>query len=86
MGKQLYLQSKNIEAYQELGKVIELSLPIQDFWKVETLIKEANFLKASGEPTPEVMDFYRKIFEFCTRFAVYEAERLWLYEQAKEKS
>ena len=84
VGKQLYLQSKNLEAYQDLGRVIELELPIESFWEMDKLIKKANYLKASGESTPEILDFYKKIFKLSSKFALYEKERHWLSERSKD--
>lgn len=77
--KQLYLQSKNIEVYQEVGRVVELLMPIKDFWQLEGLIKDVNYLIAAGEPQAEVVASYRKVLKGSARFAVKEMDRLWLY-------
>ena len=84
VGKQLYLQGKNLESYAELGKVIELEMPIESFWKMEKLINEANYLMSSGESTPEILDFYKKIFKFGSKYAIFEKERSWLNERSKD--
>lgn len=77
--KQLYLQSKNIEAYQEVGRVVELLMPIKDFWQLQDMIKDVNYLIASGEPQTEVVASYKKVLQGSARFAVKEMDRLWLY-------
>ncbi len=77
--KQVYLQSKNVESYQEIGKVIELLLPIDDYWVLESQIKDVNYLIASGEAQTEVTSSYRKVLLTSARFAVKEIDRVWLY-------
>lgn len=77
--KQVYLQSKNVESYQEIGKVIELLMPIQDFWGIEGMVKEVNYLIASGEAQTEVVASYRKVLLKSARYAVKELDRVWLY-------
>ena len=84
VGKQLYLQGKNLESYEELGRVIELEMPIEAYWKMKDLVDEANYLKTSGEPAPEVLEYYKKIFKFSSRYAIFEKERSWLYDKAKD--
>ena len=83
-GKQLYFQSKNVESFNELGTVIELEMPIQNFWVAEDNMKYANYLLASGEASAEVLSVYKKIFAMCAPFAVFEKDRNWLYTKAKD--
>lgn len=59
-------------------------MPLQDFWRVEKLVKEANFLLASAESAPELLRYYRKVFAFTSKFAVREKERQWLSDKSKE--
>jgi|GEM_PF-3470495 hypothetical protein len=77
--KQVYLQSKNIDSYHEIGKVIELLIPIKDFWVIEKYIKEVNYLIASGEAQAEISSSYRKVLLASAKFAVKEIDRTWLY-------
>jgi hypothetical protein len=82
--KQIYLQSKNIESYNEIGKVIELVLPVRDFWDLEKLIRDVNYLLAAAEAPAEIYTSYRKVLRRSARFAVKELDRFWLYGQKKE--
>lgn len=84
IGKQLYLQGKNLESYAELGKVVELEMPIEAYWEMDKFVAQANYLKASGESTPELLDFYKKIFKFSSNYAIYERDRSWLNERSKD--
>lgn len=81
--KQIYLQSKNTDAYADIGKVIELLIPINDFWVLEKEIGKINYLTASDAPSVDVGGQYKKILKLSAGFAVVEAERLWLYEHKK---
>ncbi|MDQ3230989.1 MAG: hypothetical protein M3Q07_04140 [Pseudobdellovibrionaceae bacterium] len=82
--KQIYMQSKNIETYNEIGKVIELVMPVRDFWDLESLIKDVNYLLAAGEAQAEVATSYRKVLRRSARYAVREMDRTWLYGNKKE--
>lgn len=82
--KQIYLQSKNIDSYNEIGKVIELIMPVRDFWDLEKLIKDVNYLLAAGEAPAEVATSYRKVLRRSARFAVRELDRTWLYGQKNQ--
>ncbi len=84
VGKQLYLQSKNMENYEELGHVIELSMPIEVFWEMERLLKDANYIRSSGGSQAEVFENYKQIFGCCAPYAILEKERKWLYERSRE--
>lgn len=81
--KQIYLQSKNTEAYDDIGKVVELLLPINDFWNLEKEIGKINYLTASDAPNVDVGGQYKKILKLSASFAVMEADRQWLYEHKK---
>ena len=81
--KQIYLQSKNTDAYADIGKVIELLLPINDFWALEKEIDQINYLTASDAPTVDIGGQYKRILKLSASFAVIEAERTWLYEHKK---
>lgn len=82
--KNLYLQSKIIESYAELGRVIELLMPIQDYWALNDEISEVNYLVAAGEGNVEVARSYKKVLSISSKFAVKEQDRLWLYATKKE--
>ncbi|MBC7659604.1 MAG: hypothetical protein H7249_07835 [Chitinophagaceae bacterium] len=81
--KQIYIQSKNSDGYTDIGKVIELLLPINDFWELEKEVKKINYLTASDAPSVDVGGQYKKILGISSGFAVVEADRLWLYAHRK---
>lgn len=81
--KQIYLQSKNVESYTDIGRVVELLMPVRDFWSLENLVKNVNYLMAAGEPANEIVTSYRKVLRHSARFAVRELDRSWLYGYKK---
>ena len=83
-GKQLYIQSKKFDALQEIGQIVELFMPIEKYWEAEDLMKNANYLLASGEPNSDIVAAYKKVFALCAPFAVTEKERIWLYDKSKD--
>ena len=85
-GKQhLYLKQQSLEGYNELGKVIELAMPIREFWELETEIKEVNYLLSAGESNSEIAMSYRKALRICARYALREDDRTWLYANSKDR-
>ncbi|MES2743852.1 MAG: hypothetical protein V4655_00435 [Bdellovibrionota bacterium] len=81
--RQVFLQSKNSEAHADIGKVVELLLPINDFWKLENEIRKINYLTASDAPGVDVSGQLKKIFKASYNFAVIEADRQWIHERKK---
>lgn len=66
----------------DIGKVIELSLPIRTFWELKEQIQEAIFqLDANDEY--EFGKIKKTILRTCTRYATKEEDRTWLYENSK---
>lgn len=80
---QIYLQSRNTDAYAEIGRVVELLLPIRNFWDIESRLKDMEYLISSKESQTDINTAFQKLFKESARFAVREEDRLWLYEQSK---
>ncbi len=84
--RQVFLQSKNSDAYADIGKVIELLMPVTEFWELEKEIGKINYLTASDAPSVDVGGQYKRILGLGAKFAVMEADRVWLYEHKKTGS
>jgi hypothetical protein len=84
--RNLFLQSKISEKHGEIGRVIELLLPVHDYWALEDGIKDVNYLIASSEAPVEIARTYKKVLSISSRFAVKEQDRLWLYATKKDSS
>ena len=82
--QQLFLQSKSIDTYSELGKVVEILLPVRSFWDVKQHLDELNYLISSGEASSEIQAAYKRILKDSARYAVSEEDRAWLYEKSKD--
>ncbi|MBF0441188.1 MAG: hypothetical protein HQK54_04730 [Oligoflexales bacterium] len=78
------MQSKGLESYHELGKVIELFIPVDEYWKIQQLIAKANYLYSSGESAAEIKEVYKKVMSYCSQFAIREDERKWLNEKSAD--
>ncbi len=81
--KQIFIQSKTTDAYAAIGKIVELLMPVNDFWEIEKQINKINYLNASDAPNVDVGGQYRKILSLSCHFAVLEADRRWLNEHKK---
>ncbi|MEZ4741645.1 MAG: hypothetical protein R3B45_04235 [Bdellovibrionota bacterium] len=67
-------------------KVIEIEIPIRDYWQSQDLLKHADFLVANSENIAEVREVYRRFFKLVAPYAISEKDKIWLYERAKSKS
>ncbi len=63
--------------------MIELSMPLEEYWELEKDLKEANYLLASGEPTAEINTAYRRILQQSLKHAVKEKDRAWIHEKLR---
>lgn len=81
--RNVFLQSKNSESHNEIGKVVELLLPITEFWALENEIRKMNYLTASDAPSVDVSGQYKRILKASYSFVVIEADRQWIYERKK---
>ncbi len=83
--QQLYLQNQVIEGFNEIGKVVELLLPIRNYWELESKIKEVNYMLSSGESNSEVVSSYRAAIKLGAPFALREEDRTWMIAYGKDK-
>lgn len=83
-GKQVYFATKPPDPHFEQGRVIQLEMPVEDFWQASDFIRHAEYLQAANEPISETLAQYRKVFRICARHAVSESDRTWLQEKANE--
>ena len=83
---QIYLQSKSIDSYNSIGKVIELYIPLREFWELEKDISNMNYMVSLDEPQSEITSFYKDILWKCGKYALKENDRLWLLENGKSRS
>jgi len=77
-GKTLYIHSKRPDPQANEGTNFELLMPLEDYWKVQELLKRSDHLSASDASKPEITQVHNEIFKVCAPFAVHEKDRLWL--------
>lgn len=83
--QQLFLQNQLREGFGEIGRVIELIMPIREYWTLEGKVKEVNYLLSSGDSSPEVSSHYKSAVKFSISYALREEDRAWMINYAKEK-
>lgn len=83
--KQLSLQGRNIEALGEMGRVVELLLPIKEFWAIESDIKRLDYLVATDSQAVDISTQYIKTLKRSLRYSVKAADREWLYQLNRPK-
>lgn len=81
--RQVYIQSRNSESHAHIGKVVELVMPITDYWVLEDEVKKINYLTASDAPGVDIANQFKRILKVSHSFAVLEADRHWIYERKK---
>ena len=79
----MYLRSANNDTPQEGEVIIEVNMPLADYWKLSEHVKELAYLRASGEPSGDVTEVIQKIFKICRKFAAREKDRVWLSGKVK---
>lgn len=68
----------------ELGTPVELEMPLEVFWKLETLVKEISYTLSSQENPAEISVQAKKIYKFCTPYVISEKNRIWMLEKINE--
>lgn len=84
-GKQIFLSSKRHDE-GESRKVIELSMPLQIFWDVEKLLKEAEYMISTNEDQVVLNSKYFQILKTVLPCVVYEKDRVWLNDRVNRDS
>ncbi len=80
----MYFATQRPEAREEGVQVVELEMPIDDYWKALDIINEITFLQASGEPPSELSTRLKQVFKLSAPHAVFEKHRTWLIEKVNE--
>jgi hypothetical protein len=84
VGKNLYLQTKQPKSYEELGTLVELKLPIEEYWSLRNEFEKLEYLEAAGEIRTEVSSQKRTVLKICSKWALSEKDRNWLFNLLKE--
>jgi hypothetical protein len=79
----IYLQSRPLDYSSELGKAIELLIPLRTFWDIEKMIEAFVYLVSTGEDKVGIEQSYKSILKACGPFAIKEVDRQWLHEKSK---
>jgi len=66
--------------------IVELLLPIKEFWEVEELMKFIDYLVASNEDPILVNETMQKIFKKVAPYAVNEKDRTFLHGKASSST
>ena len=78
VGRQIYLQNDHPEGVDEENKPIELLMPVEVLWKLDKMLKDADYLLASNEPRCDIEISKNRIIDFIQPYAVAEKDRMWL--------
>ena len=62
---------------------VDLNMPIETYWQMRELLREADFLLTNPETSPEVGEFYKKVFVEAAPYAIAEVDRQWLYKHSQ---
>jgi hypothetical protein len=80
--RHLFLSSAKHDEPGNKVPIVELLLPIKDFWELEELMKSMDYLIASNEDPILVNETVQKIFKKVAPYAVNEKDRIFLYAKA----
>jgi hypothetical protein len=76
-GKNVYLSSQKPEGYG--GNCIDVFMPLEIFWEVRDLLKQADFLVASDGDPAAINQIYLTVFQKVAAYATTDKDRNWLY-------
>lgn len=80
------ISSSKIEDESNSLYNVDLLMPLDIYWDVGKLINLADYLVAGEEHQADVHEIYKKIFRKAAPFAVFETDRLWLYQHSHHQS
>lgn len=81
--KELYLQTKLGDRASDIGKVVELLLPIRKYWELKEKIQQSLYHLDNDEDESEFIKIKKSVLKACTPYAKSEDDRKWLYEISK---
>jgi len=81
-GKQVYLTSTKREGSGDGSHVSEILMPVEVYWKIRDVLKDADYGMAAGEDANSISELHRKVFAELKKYAVHEKDRVWLHERS----
>lgn len=81
IGRQIQMSSKRNERKEENLRELEVLMPIETYWKIEKILKDTDYMIASGEDNVAIQDTYKRIFRLIVAYAVTEKDRAWLNDK-----
>lgn len=78
----IYITTKKPDAHLDQGHAIEVEMPVEEYWKLEEILKQALYLQSAGESGSDIFSQYKRVFNICAIYAVNEKDRTWLAERA----
>ena len=63
---------------EENTRPIELQIPVEEFWRLEQLIKQLDFYRASNEPKEDIDLILIELYSLAGGRATFEKDRVWL--------
>ena len=84
VSKQLMMSSTKVENEQNTLYNIDLMLPLGVYWQISDLLAKADYLVSSDEHAADVHELYKKVFRQTAPYAVFENDRVWLYQHASQ--
>lgn len=65
-------------------KLIEVRMPLDVFNSVNSKMQETDYMSTSGHVVSDITESFRSIFNDLSKYAVYEKDRGWLFDQARK--
>lgn len=63
--------------------IIPLNMPIETYWQLADLLKNADYVLASGDDTSGVVEIYQRVFAKAAPYAIQEKDRTWLHARSQ---
>jgi hypothetical protein len=73
-----YLVGSRPDSQLQQARAIEVAFPIEEYWKIEDMIKEIEYVKSNSESAYEQKKVTNALYRYCLSFTVQEKDRSWL--------
>jgi hypothetical protein len=80
---QVVLVSSKLDDENKKYYIIDLLMPLEVYWDVSKLLRDADYLVASGGQMADVHEVYKSVFRKVASYAVFEVDRQWCFQNSR---
>ena len=82
-GDHIFLTSYKKEISEEKYQILDVLLPLEIYWDVESMLRKLNYMVSSHEDRLNVLHTHKNLFKKLAPYAKNEKDRAWLYAKSQ---